>query len=714
MYLPLLKRWPVSFSPLYVGLISVVAHAESASEDTIHNAYQLDEIVVTATKTGATPLQAVPASITVVEGDAIYRAGMQNVEDIQRQTPGLNLTRNGQWTRLYLRGIGTNLDFIGSDPSVTVHVDGIYQARTATVLDDFLEVERVEVLRGPQGTLYGRNSTGGTINIITKLPDAKTKSKVSAEIGSDSLHRITAAASGGLGSNDVIGSLALMQTEHDPYVTNVADDGVDGLLDDNSVRANGSVQWFFHDDAHLILRADYTDTDRSTGAYKTTGLGITGAPAPLAGLASTPSDPFQINVNAVGQFTDLDSWGSSIELNWLLGDEWSLTSLSGYRAMDFAAIEDTDGSDVNVLVTVGEEDQHQVSEELRLNYETDDLTWVSGVFWFREQHHSDVTVNATNYLASNKTKAHALFTQATYGLSDHMHATLGLRYSDETKRFNNVNTQNNPSNIVFALNQTADWQDWSPKLALDYQFENHNMIYATASKGFKSGGFNMTASDAEFDPEKVWSYEVGAKLQSRHSALRSNLALFYYNYSDLQVSDFTQPGVLSISNAADATIKGFEIENQWLAAQDWIVTLNYAYLDATYDHYFAPQGAALVDVSGNRLNASPRHKVSTAVQYFLTTESGIWGARVEYSWQDKQYFTAFNQDVSAQGAYGILNAQLTLQATDEQWDVQFYADNITDKAYSTSSREFPAVATGVTRDINPPRTIGTRLTYHFH
>ena len=680
------------------------------------------EIVVTATKTGAVPLQDVPASISVVDAEQIHAEGIQNLEDIERQTPGLNLTRNGLWTRLYLRGIGTNLDFTGSDPSVTVHVDGVYEGRTSTVLDDFLDVKRVEILRGPQGTLYGRNSTGGTINIITRLPDAQPKSKVSVGVGNYSQYRVQASASGGLGSDRVIGGINLMQTEHDPYIRNINGNGNKGLDDDNTSAASSNLQWLPNNDVKLILRADYSDSHHAPMAYKTTGLTVDGKAAPLAAASSTPSDPFTINNDLVNPFVAKRVQGISAELAWTLSPQWDLTSLSAYRKLDIGAREDTDGSNLNVLVTELYEQQHQASEELRVSYRGPQLDWVSGVFLLQEHHDSDTTININltgsknHYLASNITTASALFSQGTYHLTPRLSAVLGLRYSREQKDFDNINTVRNAANIQvggFTVNDDGNWNDWSPKLALDYTIDANTMIYASASRGFKSGGFNLTSSDAEFGPEKVWTYETGAKLHWLARAVRSHVALFHSDYRDLQVSDFTQPGVLSISNAATATIDGLELENQWVISSAWMLALDYAWLDATYTRYLAPRGNSLVDVSGNRLNASPRHKVSTWVQYYLPARIGDWSFRLEYNWRSRQYFTAFNEPVSSQGAYGLVNGQIALTAPDGRWDLQFFGNNLTNIDYSTSSREFPAALTGVTRDINPPRTLGTRVTYRF-
>ena len=376
---------------LTAGITTVFSCSLSAEEDPL----KLADVVVTATKTGEVSLQEVPASITVINEEQLQESGVNNIEDLTQQTPGLGISRNGPAARVYIRGIGTNLDFIGSDPSVTVHVDGVYQSRTTTALDDFLEVERVEVLRGPQGTLYGRNSIGGTINVISKLPEAEPKSKVKVELGSDELRRFSASASGALGNDTLMGGIAIMKTDHDPYVNNVNPVGVDGLMDDDSLTSKGTLRYLAGANGEIVLRADYTDIDRATGAYKSTGLDTDGNPTALAalGLVNVPSDPFEMDISYETPFLEQTNWGTSGEVIWQLSSAWSVTSLTAYRDLDFHTIEDTDGSNLDVLVTEIDEDQDQFSEELRFNYESGRLELVTGLYYLDENHTSDVTIN---------------------------------------------------------------------------------------------------------------------------------------------------------------------------------------------------------------------------------------------------------------------------------------------------------------------------------
>lgn len=702
-------------SVLLCSILSATAWADGHSPKEAKQPLKLQDVTVTGTKEGEVKLQKVPSAISAFTEEDIKASGIDNIRDLPLQTPGLNLTHNGQSARLYMRGIGSNLDFIGSDPSVTVHVDGVYQSRTFSILEDFLDVERVEVLRGPQGTLYGRNSAGGTINVITKKPEAENGGEVFVELGSYKYRSLGGVVNGVLSEDKVFGRLAIAKTEHDPYVKNMAATGVDGLLDDDSLSSRGSLRFLLSDRSELLLRADYLGVDRNPAAYKQTLLTPNGAAGVNAGLANVPVGSWAMNVTDVDPFTEIKNWGLSAEYEHKISPTLKLVSLTAYRDTDTHLREDTDGSDVAGVATELDWQQDQISQELRLQYNEDDLTWVAGAYYLQEEQESATNINkVVNIDAESDLTSYSLFGQGTYALTSALNATAGVRFSSEEKDYQNIQAHPDPAK-AFDVNLTQRWSSWSPKVGLDYTYASGDLVYMNASRGFKSGGYNMTSSDPEFDPEYVWSYEVGSKLQLLDKRLQTNVSVFYYDYTDLQVQDFVQVGVLSVSNAADATVKGIEIENQWSPTYDILLEADYSFLDARYDRYDSPSG----DASGDRLVASPKHKINLAFEYFRDMSAGTFSYRAEYQWQDEQFFTAPNQDVSKQKAYGLVNLRANYVSADEVWEGQVYVENLGKKAYSTSSREFPAAAPpngpglGITKDINPPRTVGFRLTRNF-
>lgn len=694
------------------SLLPEKSRAESAQPATSTKHSSIDEIVVTATKEGQQNLQQIPMAITAYNNEKLKTIGADNIEDLVEFTPGLNISRNGQAARLYIRGIGTNLDFIGADPSVTVHVDGIYQSRPTTALENFLDVERVEILKGPQGTLYGRNSTGGTINIISKLPEPQKKVHASLELGNFNHTNVSASASGRLSSDNVLGGIAFMKTDHDPYVENINDDSVDGLFDDDSFNTRASLRMLIDEDMELIVRSNYSKIDRLPDAYKATGLDTVGAPSLLAEALEQPDDPFKINISYPSPFVKQENKGASFELKYRLNEQVSLTSLTGYIDLSDHAIEDTDGSNLDVLVTEVDDHQSSISEELRVNYSDNLFNFVGGMFFLLDEHQSSIVINSISAFDSdNKTSAYALFANGRYALSDQLNLTLGLRFSQEEKAFNELRLLGDT--LLFSVDETKSWNSWSPKLALDYQANHSTLFYASINRGFKSGGFNFTSSDGQFDPEYVTAYEGGIKKDWQEYDVRSNLALFYYDYSDMQVLDFLVPGVANMSNAAEAEIQGIEFESSWTPSFDWLFEFNFAFLHAQYKEYMAPAGAQKVDVSGNRLNASPEKKLNLAVQYFQHLPSGELSYRLEYAWQSEEFFTPFNEETSSQDSYGLVNGRVSFANEAAKWEFYLFGENLTNEAYSSSSREFPAASVGVTKDINPPRTYGVKFIYHF-
>lgn len=680
----------------------------------------MQEIVVTASKEGEVSPQRLPMALSVFDSESLATNGADNIEDLKAMTPGLNISRNGQAARLYMRGIGTNLDFVGADPSVTVHVDGVYMARPTSVLESFLDVERVEVLRGPQGTLYGRNSIGGTVNIISKLPQKEASAKASLELGSFNYTSVAASASGALGSDGVLGRFAIMKTDHDPYVDNVSANGVDGLLDDDSLYSRGALRILLNSSSELIVRLDYARTDRATGAYKPTGLTTVGEPSPYSDQLNEPSDDHEMRLSFDSPFVDQTNVGSSLEYQWDIDSNLSLTSITGYRELDYHAIEDTDGSSVDAFVTDIDDDQEQFSEELRLNYRQGDFKLIGGFYYFYEEHTSDTVLNRNDlglrllFDVASETNAYALFANGSWAFSDATNLSLGARYSEETKDFDNLSQAALPTTTVprYDIAESETWQSFSPKLAIDHQTAAGALLFGSVSRGFKTGGYNFTYENAAYEPEYVTAYEAGIKKDWPSQGLRTNLVFFYYDYDDLQVTDFSVPGEPRTTNAAQATAKGFEIENRWMPTLNWLLEMNFAFLDARYDRYTAPDALG-TDVSGNILNASPRRSLHSAVQYFQDISRGTVSYRLEYDWQSKQYFTAFNQEVSSQGTYGLFNARIAFTSLDKSWELHLYGENLADKAYATASREFTSNTVGVTKDINPPRTYGAKVVYSF-
>ncbi|MDB5368431.1 MAG: TonB-dependent receptor, partial [Rhodospirillales bacterium] len=320
------------------------------------------------------------------------------------------------------------------------------------------------------------------------------------------------------------------------------------------------------------------------------------------------------------------------------------------------------------------------------------------------------------------TNVAAGFAQGNYHLTDQLSATVGIRYAREEKEFKqDFGSYSATTGLISTagpIRYTGNsvYYSTTPKFGLEYVPMDNVLVFGSVTRGFKSGGYNMTAtlaSVAAFAPEDLWSYEVGVKTDWLNKRLRVNLTGFYYDYSNMQVQAFIRPGVADITNAASATVKGLELELTAQPVQGLQLTANLAWLDGTYDSYpRAPgPGGTIVDASGNRINAAPKYSTNFAAEYDWIQPSGdMFFVRAEYFWQDRQFFVASNDPNQSQGAYGVLNASIGYEAPDARWRVALYGKNLTDRQYITITGTVSPVISGRPGD---PRTFGVRGTYKF-
>lgn len=692
---------------------------------------RIEDIVVTATKTGAQSLQKVPLAITAFSVDQLQERGIESLADIQAAAPNVVLGRATNSAILSIRGIGSSNIFIGSDPSSTVHIDGVYIARPNMVLGDFVDLERIEVLRGPQGTLYGRNAVGGTINIITRKPDDQLRIGASAEYGSYDLRRLTASISGPLAGDTVSVSVAGLLSDRDGYVHNL-DQGIGDLADEKVRAVRGALRLKPSDTVTIDLSADYMRTRGSGPMYKPTYVNVDGS-APAVEATFIP-DFHTVNINSE-QFNNIDTWGFSGTLAWKLSPDVTLTSITGYRGLKQGWLIDVDFSEVDEWLQQFWDKQRQFSQELQLTGTSGPVKWVAGLYYLHEKIDFDldfqpqflwgVIPNLHVYIDSAlKAEAYAAFAQADVSVTDRLKLTFGGRYSHEKKRFDTFGRAFAPPDETiipipgypFARDgETASWNAFTPRFGADFQVNNQLLIYASATRGFKSGGFNITGTEPAYSPETIWAYEAGLKTTLLDRTLQLNASAFYYDYKDLQVQAFTPEGTLDITNAASSTIKGLELEVTATPVSGLQLNLSGAYLDATYDRYVTARSTAPdveLDLSGNRLNFAPEWMFTSAISYNTELADG-WRGRVhlDYRWQSRVYFSSFNDRVYSQPSYGLLNAEIAVSTPGDHLELALYGRNLTDKDYTVGAYDFSS--TGASKFITEPRVIGARLRYRY-
>ncbi len=672
-----------------------------------------DEIIVTSNRMGATRLQDTPLAVTAFDERTLDATGIKDVRDLGALTPNLLVTQNASFSQVYIRGIGSNNVFGGSDPSSTIHLDGIYLARPASYLTNFLDVERIEVLRGPQGTLYGRNSVGGTINVISRKPGNTFEAKGQFTYGNYDFFRLEGYVSGPVVEDRIAASASVIRSRRDGYLENVVD-GIGDADDEDTVGGRVQLRFTPSQPLEILLRADYLKSDDHLAGYVKL-LQPTTDPA-----ANSVLGDFRRVALDIRPESNRRQWGFGSEINYDVNDVVQLRSLTGYRENRVIQVGDTDGTSSRVRRTDQFEAQRQFSQEINLVGRAGPVAYILGGYFFDERIQVDSTVTTFATVAANfspliRTRALAGFAQATLTLSDQFAVTAGIRYTDERKKFDQFALQTSTvtglplPNFPRTYSLEDTYSAWTPKIALEFRPADHMLFYASATKGFKSGGFNFASLNPGqgFEPEALWSYEAGFKLDLIDRMLRLNGAVFHYDYTDLQVQSFLTPGVIDITNAADAKVDGVELE-ALLRPSPWLqLGGNLAYLDARYVNYteaLAP-GNVRFDASGNRLNLSPEWSYTVFGQVDAPLGDGAAFGRVEYSHRTRQFFTSSNSGLDQQEPYGLLNASIGYTFPGDRVQLLVYGRNLTDEEYVTSTASFAA---GIVGRVGEPRTYGLR------
>ena len=537
----------------------------AAAQQTLAQDEGIEEVVVTAQKRTES-VQDVPISIVAVTGDELARTGTTDFLNLAGRVPTLQYSQAGGESQIYIRGIGSNLLAVGADPSVAIHLDGIYLGRPNMGMNQFLDVERVEVLRGPQGTLYGRNATGGSINIVSKQPTDETEGYVSVGTGSFSRQEINAAVGGPL-SDEWGFRLAGRYVKDDGYIDDLDPRGTNKLDDQDLTAVRGILKYTPSETFSATLSLDLSDFSNGNTAVRPNDSKGTAEV-----LGAIPTSSILQQRNDFATFMDWETGGPTLTLNWDVTDTIELTSITAFKTFEMDFFFNTEGTEINVTRTSEIFDTEQLTQELRLASTGDGpLQWIAGLYYLDEDKDGGLglvreggaaSLRTFNIFAENDTQAWAAFGEVTYDLSDRLTLTAGLRYSDEEKDdYNELNfvlvTPDNPAdqvqlgllgNINYpscaglcpfqTRTDSKSWDDVTPKLGIEFQQSDNVMLYASYTEGFKSGGYNdYQPTNTVYDQETIKSFEVGAKTDWMDGTVRFNAAAFLYDYEDLQGHD---------------------------------------------------------------------------------------------------------------------------------------------------------------------------------
>lgn len=706
-------------SAVAVAVAATLA-APAQAQETAGTA-SLQEIVVTASKR-VESLQDVPIAVTAYSGESIRNLAIADIEGLAVQTPSFAFSKAGGEAQIYIRGVGTNIFGIGADPSVAVNLDGVYLGRTNMGLTQFLDIDRVEILRGPQGTLYGRNATGGAINLVSRMPTREFEGYATAGFGEFDRVEVQGAVGGPLDEQWSF-RLAGRYLKDDGYTEDLDSRGTN-QLDDNDIQSYRAILQFTPSDSlTATLIGEYTEFSNGNTSI---------VPRDNLGLAETrgavPTGSIHKERNDLATFFDWDSSGVTLNVEWDLGDGVSLTSITGWKEYTSDFLFNTDGTEIDITRSNFKYDSEQLSEELRLNAEIGD-SWrlLLGAYFFDEDKKGGLglvrasLVPARSFVipSENSTYAWALFAEATVDVTEKLSLTAGVRYSDEEKDdfsafglvFDVLGLESSgPVTPVGAPRVTSDsWDAFTPKFGVDYRVDDDTLVYGSVTRGFKSGGYNsLQPSNPPYDPEYIWAYEAGVKSQLADDRMRLNGAVFYYDYTDLQVSTFLN-NLTYITNAAEATVMGAELEMLARITEQLEFGLAVSWLDSEYDTFMTAYGSTPCrpvppatscvrplrpyDASGNQLINAPEWKANATAQY--TMPLGTAGSLVlfgQLSYQDDLYFTQINESEVGQEAITLFDARAAWLSANGSWEVSAYGRNLTDEDYFHNGVRFTSTS----------------------
>jgi iron complex outermembrane recepter protein len=731
-------------------LAAGIAHSQAAPPDAA--AGMLEEVLVTAQRR-VTSLQATAAAITAVSEDDLQARSIGDVQDLGRLAPSMDVSIYQGEAQIYIRGIGYTGLIGGTDSSTAFHLNGVYLSRSAGAIPGFFDVERVEVLRGPQGTLYGRNATGGSVNVISKGPSSQFASEAELTVGNYNHYRVLGALGGPLGSERVAARLAVQVEQRDGYTDATRPDGSkDDIEDQRDIMARLSVRLEPADNFTIDLIGDYYEADDAASVWLYFGPGAATNPFLRQYIAAQGGVVPPVRSRDIGSDVDAFNrpkiWGVSGKLTWAVGD-YTLSSLSAYRVTRPRNFNDLDVTIANAITQFRSEDDEQLSEELQIVSPAGrDFEWLLGAYYIDESNDvrnqylfpfiddmfglpADPTCCKLRLDGQANTEASAIFGEANYDFTDKLNVVVGGRYSRERRTGRNDVEFVNFLTPLFD-NQTpfepATFTAFTPKVGLNYQLSDAVFAYASASRGFKSGGFNIGSyQNTPFNPEKIWSYEAGVKTDLLERRLRLNLAAFYYDYTDLQVQDVEGNNTV-VRNAASAVIQGLELETTALFGTALQVDLAATYLNSEFrDSCLAdpkhplPQpepgctGPSQRNLEGLQLPRAPELKLSVGAQYTLDLpNTGQLILRGDYSHQSRIFFSAFEVTELSQEGYGWAKARLAYVAPGAGWQLAAFIDNITDEeVISNATYIADLVDSTITGNMAPPRTYGVQFKVQF-
>jgi iron complex outermembrane receptor protein len=736
-----------------------IVSAQSASGAPADEAAVADtaEIIVTATRQN-TALSRVAAAVSAVRAADIAPGGVQNIGDLQVVVPNVSIGDQFGVNRTFIRGVGLNNFDVGGEGAVAFLQNGAILPRPAQQLSGFFDLEQIEVLRGPQSILYGRGATAGAINMVTARPKEELEGYLRATYGNYNAKILEGAVGGGLSGDKLLVRVAGKYEKRDGYGKNVFT-GAD-VDDRDAYSLRGTVVAKLSETVTGTVIVDHFKEDDNNYAFHYFGPSVVpeaGLPHKLIG-GQTIIEYYQgrgEKVNLRNIYSDQeainkrDGYGFTGLLDWDLGAA-TIKSTTAYRSFNRFQRDDLDSSQVNLA---GRNDyvekSRAVSQEFTVNYQGNGFTLLGGAMYLHEKLTGSVLVPTTNLgvlfgLPANtfdngayeqngvvKIDAVGVYLQGAVDLSPTLKLTAGARYNYERRKGDGY-FRFDAIGINIPTDETKGWSSLTPKLLLEYRPTDTTMLYASVTKGFKSGVNNVGSADPAINPETVWSYEGGFKQRFAGNRVMLSGAIFYYDYSNLQVSFVNANSIVQTINAATARNYGGELELEAKVTPQFSVNANASYLNAKFTKFCnayygaafparagisyapCPGQAGLVDLSGNRLPNAPRYSFGGGFNWDIPMGEAKISLGGDMKYQSKVFFSEFNNRDAVQGSYVLLNASAAYHSPNDQWTLTGWVKNLTNKfiiannIIAAATYAYPRVGS-----LMPPRTYGATLGFNF-
>ena len=716
----------------------------------------LEEIVVTAQKREEA-LMDTPLAVSAFTSEELDRLGARDIRDLADSVPALHFSDSFTGaTVITLRGIETNNTGSIFDPAVAYHIDGVYQARPTNFLGTFHDIERLEVSRGPQGTLYGRNATAGGINVLTRRPTDDLEGRLDFGFGNYSY--MSAKGVLNIPVSDTFklrGSFVV--DKRDGF--NTTEGSID--LAGNPIIIDDENQFYNSDSSSVRIGALFEPNDNLSWYISLDHFTSDSIPTIFGSIMPPDFDGDVRNVGVARVPThDTENTALRTRIDWDFSDTMQFSYIAGFASEEIERSRTTAIQNPTILFSSTPAEVDYTSHEFQLKSTGDTaLQWLAGLYYFEEENASpefeirfgSLMAPTTNFLfgQTNRTdeqssEAYALFTQGTYSISDTLRFTAGIRFTHDEKNTVNSRTERfinprffppgmfNPMapDVLISVgegpssNGGRDWDNTSWKLGLDWNTSENTLMYANISTGYKAGGYSLTANTT-WNEENILAYEFGTKSVLRDGRTNLSTTIFYYDYEDFQanaiVPDPINPGNLisTTSNAANASVSGIEVELATAVGENGRLTGFVSFLDTEFDEFplapadpaFTPPGPMTlvpVDLSGNELPKAPESELTLNYLHSIPLTSGaLLTPSFSVYWKDDHFLRFYNAPIDLVEGEATMDANLRYDSPDGSWYIEAFGKNITDEDVVTVA--FQGGPLTYTKAYNPPKTYGVRF-----